>query len=141
LGETGLKPLLLLGYIGNVASNLKLNEVYGPIKRNDAYTILQVIERQDSNDSLKLSFAKIKDQLRNDLRFNKLNERLKKITAALADKNNVKILNNVITKIQSSQIPMFVHRLMGFGGRIAGVPLTTPFSGWIDEEVKQKLLP
>lgn len=141
MGETGLKPVLLLGYVGNVASNLKLNEVYGPIKRNDAYTILQVIGRQDSNDSLKLSFAKIKDQLKNDLRFKALNERLKKITSVLADKNNVKIFSNVVNKIQTSQIPMFVHRLMGFGGRIAGVPLTTPFSEWINNDVKLKLLP
>lgn len=140
-GETGLKPVLLLGYIGSVASDLDLNEVYGPIKRNNAYTILQVIERQESSDSLKLSFESIKDQLRNDLRFKAVNERLKKITSKLAQQNNVKIFSDVVDKIQTSQIPMFVHRLMGFGGRIAGVPLTTPFSGWIDEEVKQNLLP
>jgi len=140
-GETGLKPVLLLGYVGKVASDLKLNEVYGPIKRNDAYTIMQVIERQDSNDSLKLSFDSIKDQLRNDMRFKKLNDRLRTITSNLAVQNNVKIFNNAVDKIQTSQIPMFVHRLMGFGGRIAGVPLTTPFSGWINSEVKQKMLP
>jgi hypothetical protein len=140
-GVTGLKPVLLLGYVGSVASDLNLNEVYGPIKRNNAYTILQVIERQESNDSLKLSFESIKEQLRNDLRFKGLNERLKKITSNLAQQNNVKIYNDVVDKIQTSQIPMFVHRLMGFGGRIAGVPLTTPFSEWIKEEVKQKLLP
>ena len=140
-GETGLKPVLLLGYVGNVASDLELNEVYGPIKRNNAYTILQVIEKQESSDSLKLSFESIKKQLRNDLRFKAVNERLKKITSKLADQNNVKIYGDVVDKIQTSQIPMFVHRLMGFGGRIAGVPLTTPFSGWMNEEVKQKLLP
>ncbi len=140
-GETGLKPILLLGYVGSVASDLELNEVYGPIKRNNAYTILQVIERQESNDSLKLSFESVKNQLRNDLRFKELNDRLIKITFNLAQQNNVKIFSDVIDKIQTSQIPMFVHRLMGFGGRIAGVPLTAPFSGWINEEVKQKLLP
>ncbi len=140
-GETGLKPVLLLGYVGNVASDLKLNEVYGPIKRNDSYTILQVIEKQDSNDSLKLSFASIKNQLRTDLRFRKLNERLNKITSNLSIKNGVKIYSDVVDKIKTSQIPMFVHRLMGFGGRIAGVPLTTPFSEWITKEDKQKLLP
>jgi parvulin-like peptidyl-prolyl isomerase len=140
-GETGLQPVLLLGYVGNVASDLELNEVYGPIKRNNAYTILQVIEKQESSDSLKLSFESIKNQLRNDLRFKAVNERLKKRTSNLAQKNNVKIFSDVVDKIQTSQIPMFVHRLMGFGGRIAGVPLTTPFSGWINEEVKQKLLP
>jgi parvulin-like peptidyl-prolyl isomerase len=140
-GETGLKPILLLGYVGSVASDLELNEIYGPIKRNNAYTILQVIERQESSDSLKLSFESIKDQLRNDLRFKAVSERLKKITSNLAQQNNVKIFSDMVDNIQTSQIPMFVHRLMGFGGRIAGVPLTTPFSGWINEEVKQKLLP
>jgi len=140
-GETGLKPILFLGYVGSVASDLELNEIYGPIKRNNAYTILQVIERQESNDSLKLSFESVKNQLRNDLRFKELNQRLTKKTSDLAQQNNVKIYNDVVNKIQTSQIPMFVHRLMGFGGRIAGVPLTTPFSGWINEEVKQKLLP
>lgn len=140
-GETGLKPSILLGYIGNVALDLDLNEVYGPIKRNNAYSILQVIERQNSSDSLKLSFDLIKNQLRNELKFKILNEKLIEITSKLAEKYNVKIFNEAINKIQSSNIPFFVHRLMGFGGRIAGVPLTTPFSGWINNEVKQKLLP
>jgi parvulin-like peptidyl-prolyl isomerase len=140
-GETGLKPVLLLGYIGSIASDLNLNEIYGPIKRNNAYTILQVIEKQESSDTLKLSFDSIKDQLRNDLRFKKLNERLRKITSDLAQQNSVKIYNDVIDQIKTSQIPMFVHRLMGFGGRIAGVPITTPFSAWINEEVKRQLLP
>ncbi|MEO8232798.1 MAG: peptidylprolyl isomerase [Ignavibacteriota bacterium] len=140
-GETGLRPVILLGYVGSVASDLNLNEVYGPIKRKNGYTILQVIERQDSNDSLKLSFDSIKEQLRNDLRFKKLNEKLIKVTSGLAEKYNVKIFNLEVDKIKSSNIPFFVHRLMGFGGRIAGVPLTTPFSGWLNSEIKQKLLP
>lgn len=140
-GETGLQPVLLLGYVGSVASDLNLNEVYGPIKRENAYTILQVIERQNSNDSLKLSFDSIKDKLRNDLRFKKLNDRMQRITSNLALKYDVKIFNDVVDKIQTSRIPMFVHRLMGFGGRIAGVPLTTPFSGWINSDIKLKMLP
>ena len=140
-GETGLQPVLLLGYVGSVASDLNLNEVYGPIKRENAYTILQVIERQNSNDSLKLSFDSIKDKLRNDLRFKKLNDRMQRITSNLALKYDVKINNDVIDKIQTSRISMFVHRLMGFGGRIAGVPLTTPFSGWINSDIKLKMLP
>jgi parvulin-like peptidyl-prolyl isomerase len=140
-GETGLTPIVLLGYVGSVARDLNLNVVYGPIKRNNGYTILQVIERMDSNDSLKLSFDTVKDQLKNDLRFKKLKERLDNITANLAVTNNVKIYSNVVNKIESSHIPFFVHRLMGFGGRIAGVPLTTPFAGWINKEVKQKLYP
>lgn len=140
-GETGLKPVLLLGDIGKIAFDLKLDEVYGPIQRNNAYSIIQVIERKDSDDSLKLSFESIKNELRNDLRFNKLSERLKNITSNLAEKNNVKIYSGILDKIQTTRIPMFLHRFMGFGGRIAGVPLLTPFSEWMDNTVRKKLLP
>ena len=141
-GETGLKPVLLLGDVGKIAFDLKLDEVYGPIQRNNAYSIIQVVERKDSDDSLKLSFESIKNELRNDLRFNRLLGQLEKITSNLAEKNNVKIYSDVLDKVQTTKIPMFLHRFMGFGGRIAGVPLLTPFSEWMDNyELKKKLLP
>lgn len=140
-GETGLKPILLLGDLGKTAVDLNLNEVYGPIQRNNAYTIIQVIEKKDSNDSLKLAFDSVKTQLREKLRSNRLTDQLKSTTAYLAEKNNVKIYNGAIEQIKTSNIPMFVHRLMGFGGRIAGMPLVTPFSGWIKEVNKNSILP
>ncbi len=46
-----------------------------------------------------------------------------------------------LIKLISTNIQMFVHRFMGFGGRMAGVPLLTPFSGWMNNEVKEKILP
>lgn len=140
-GETGLKPVLLLGDLGKTAMDLNLNEVYGPIQRNNEYTIMQVIEKKDSNDSLKLAFDSVKTQLREKLRSNRLTDQLKSTTAYLAEKNNVKIYNGAIEQIKTSNIPMFIHRLMGFGGRIAGMPLVTPFSGWIKEVNKNSILP
>ncbi len=140
-GETGMKPVLLLGDIGKIASDLELNQVYGPVKRHRKYSIFQVIEKDETNDSLKLSFDSVKGQLRNDLRDRQLIESLNKKTAGLADKYTVKIYPEVIDKIRSSKISMFVHRLMGFGGRIAGVPILTPFSSWISKENKKEFLP
>ncbi len=140
-GETGLKPILSLGDVGKIASDLNINEVYGPIQRNNSYTILQVIDKKDGNDSVKLSFESVKNGLRNQLRVKKLNENLNKVTFELAEKNKVKIYNDVIKKIKTSSIPMFVHRFMGFGGRIAGMPLVTPFSNWINYTNKKKFFP
>jgi len=140
-GETGMKPVLLLGDIGKIASDLELNQVYGPVKRHGKYSIFQVIEKDETNDSLKLSFGSIKGQLRNDLRDKQLIDSLNKKTAGLAEKYKVKIYPDAIDKIQSLKIPMFVHRLMGFGGRIAGVPILTPFSSWFSKENKKELLP
>lgn len=140
-GETGLKPTMLLGDLAVISSDLKLNEVYGPIKRQNGYCVLQVIERQQTNDSLKLSFENAKEQLKNTLRDRHLVEKLNTRTMALAEKYNVKIYPDAVDKIQTTQIPVFVHRLMGFGGRIAGVPLLTPFSSWFEGDIKRKVLP
>lgn len=139
--ETGLKPVLLLGDIGKITSGLKLNEIYGPIKRQNSYCIFQVIEEETTNDSLKLSFDSVKNQLKSELKDQKLLEMLNKRTALLAEKYGVKIYPEELANIETNNVPMFVHRLMGFGGRIAGVPLLTPFSGWTNKEVKIKLLP
>jgi peptidyl-prolyl cis-trans isomerase C len=140
-GETGLKPVLLLGDLGKIAANLELNEIYGPIQRNNSYSIIQLIAKKDEDDSVKLSFESIKDKLRNSLRVQKLNEHLKTATATLAEKYNVKINTEVLDQIKVTEIPMFLHRFMGFGGRIAGVPILTPFSEWIDQSTIKKMLP
>jgi parvulin-like peptidyl-prolyl isomerase len=140
-GETGLKPVLLLGDLGKIAMNLELNEIYGPIQRNNSYSIIQLIERKDNDDSLKISFVSVRDELRHTLHLQKLNEILKTTTATLAEKYNVKIYAEVLNKIKITEIPMFIHRFMGFGGRIAGVPILTPFSEWIDQSTIKKMLP
>lgn len=140
-GETGLKPVMLLGDIGKIANGLQLNEVYGPIKRQNRYCVFQVIDEEYSGDSLKLSYEAAKDQIKNTIRDKKLINKLNKQTSSLAEKYGVQINSSVLDKIETTQIPMFVHRLMGFGGRIAGVPLLTPFSSWINSEIKSKVLP
>ena len=116
-------------------------EVFGPVKRNNGYSIIQMIEREEKPNSNFPPYQQVKNELRTNLRYKKLKENLNDLTAKTSLQLNVKIYNNVVDKITTPQVPMFVHRFMGFGGRMAGVPLTTPFSGWINNEIKQKLLP
>ncbi len=141
LGETGLRPLISLEELASIAANLKLNEVYGPIQRNNAYSLLQLIQREDSSDSIKTDFESIKNNLRSSLRVKKLYEKLNNETVTLAAKNNLKIFPDVIENISTTKIQMFLHRFMGFGGRIAGMPLLTPFSEWINNMNKRNLFP
>ena len=140
-GETGLVPVTLLADLADVVSKLHLNEIYGPIKRDNGYTVLKLIEKEVKEDSVSFAYNDIKNQLRSNLRFKLLNDKLNNITAELSAKYNVKIYGDAIDKVQTTQIPMFVQRLMGFGGRIAGMPLVTPFSDWMNNNIKQKLLP
>lgn len=140
-GETGLKPIILLDDIGKIAAQLKINEIHGPIQRNKSYSIFQVFEKTDSVDSFIPAYDSVKYELRNGLRLKKTIGQLTKSTSELAEKYGVKIFNDQLEKIKITQIPMFMHRFMGFGGRIAGMPLLTPFSEWIENTDIKKLLP
>lgn len=141
LGETNLRPIISLGYIGSIVTNLKINEIYGPVQRQNSYSLLQVIERKEPGDSVQVPFESIKNQLKEKLRLKLLADKLNETTAKLAERNDVKIFSDQVNAIKNPEIPMFLHRLMGFGGRIAGMPLVTPFSGWIKNINKQKLFP
>lgn len=141
-GETGLQPAFALGDIGTIASELKLNQLYGPIKRNDGYTLLFVKERKILNDTLKIDDNTTKEKLRTFLSQKKLNEIISRKTIELAQKYNAKVYEDVALRTKSTGIQMFVHRLMGFGGRIAAVPLLDNWADWIDtKKLKEVMLP
>lgn len=140
-GETGFLPVSLLGDLSEIVSRLNINEIFGPIKRSNGYTILKMIGKKEKTDSLFFNYDQLKDQLRSTLRLQKLSEMLNEKTIDLSIQQNVKIYNSVLDKITATNIPMFVHRFMGFGGRMAGIPLVTPFSGWINNISKKKLFP
>jgi len=140
-GVTGLVSVMQLGELGSIAENVKEGEVYGPLRRAGGYSIFSVIEKKNSSDSLSAAFENVKDGLRGELFNSKMNEMLTQKTVKFISGNKVQINADVVEGIKVNTIPVFVHRMMGFGGRIAGVPFTTPFSGWADQIESQKLFP
>lgn len=141
-GETGLQPVFALGDLGTIASSLYENQIYGPIKRNDGYSLFMIKEKKTMSDSLKIDNDTTREKLRNFLFQKKLNETISRKTIQLAQKYNAKVYEDAALKTKSSGIQMFVHRLMGFGGRIAGVPLLDNWADWIDtKKLKKVMLP
>jgi parvulin-like peptidyl-prolyl isomerase len=140
-GTTGLISSMQLGELGNIAIKLKEGEVYGPYRRGNLYSVVQVLEIKNSSDSLSAGFANVREGIRSELFYKKMNEILLKKTVEFVSGNKIQINTDVLNRITLNMIPMFVHRVMGFGGRIAGVPLTTPFSNWVEEIPSEKILP
>ncbi len=142
LGETGLKPTFLLGEIGRTASALPLNQLYGPVRRDGRYTVFMVTDRKEISDSVKIDFDQNKEAIKNHLFVRKLNRFTAEKTRIFAQKYNAKVYPENLSEIRTTGIKMFVHRLMGFGGRIAGVPLLDNWAEFIDStELRKVLLP
>lgn len=141
-GETELLPNIYFGELGVLASKLNLNEVYGPIKRGNEYTLIMVKEKKTLTDTTQVDFDFAKGYIKNYLFIKKFNSVVAEQTIKLANKYGVKIYEDNLSQIKTTGIPMFVHRLLGFGGRIAGVPLLDNWFYMIDiNEFKTKLLP
>ncbi|NPV11386.1 MAG: hypothetical protein HPY57_06320 [Ignavibacteria bacterium] len=141
-GETELLPNIYFGELGFIASKLNLNEVYGPIKRGNEYTLIMVKEKKEISDTTYVDFDSAKGYIKNYLFIKKFNSAIADQTIKLANKYGVKIYEDNLSQIKTTGIPMFVHRLLGFGGRIAGVPLLDNWFYMIDiNEFKTKLLP
>lgn len=140
--QTGLQPAFALGDIGTIASQLNVNKLYGPIKRSDGYTLLMVTEKKTVSDSLKIDNNTTKEKLRGFLFQKKLNETISRKTIQLAQRYNAKVYEETALQTKTTGIQMFVHRLMGFGGRIAGIPLLDNWADWIDtKKLKEVMLP
>lgn len=141
-GETGLKPISSLGDLGIVAAQLDTNQLYGPIKRFDGFSLIMVKEKKFAGDSIQIDYQNVKNYIKNYLMQKKLNNAVARKTLELVKKYQAKVYESGISNIKTTKIPMFVHRIMGFGGRIAALPLLDNWMNYVDiNQFRQKVLP
>jgi len=132
-GEFGFFPANQMGEIGKAASSLSLNEIYGPIKVQEGYSIIKLIgKREFLSDSLKNYFQENKTLLSMQLRLRKLDQIINERTVYFANKYGLKINYEILHSIQLSELNTFTYRFIGFGGKIAAFPITTPIYNWFD---------
>lgn len=141
-GETGLLPKIYFRDLASVLDNLKIDEVFGPIKRNrNSFSLIMLKQKLEPSDATEVTFDSKKGLIKSYLFQKKFNSFIANKTSQLVDKFNVKIYPDVLSEIKTTEIPMFVHRLMGFGGRIAGVPYLENWFNYIDDyQLKSKVL-
>lgn len=129
-GEWGNFLANSAGEIGRVASNMKIGEIYGPIKVQDGYSIFQLIDKKSITDSVITFNDEPKDYIRMKLSLTKVNELINKNTFYLAEKYGVEIDEQLLSRIELSPLNMFTYKLIGFGGKIAAMPVTIPIFEW-----------
>lgn len=142
-GETGLLPKIYFRDLASVLDNLNIDEVFGPIKRSrNSFSLIMLKQKVEPTDTTEVNFESTKNLIKNYLFQKKFNSFIADKTSQLIDKFNVKIYQGVLSEVKTTGIPMFVHRLMGFGGRIAGVPYLDNWFNYIDNyQLKSKVLP
>ncbi|AFH48901.1 Hypothetical protein IALB_1190 [Ignavibacterium album JCM 16511] len=129
-GEWGYFNANSAGQIGKIASDLEIGQIYGPIKVEGGYSIIKLIDKKFISDTLVNNNDEPKEYIRMKLSLTKMNEILNRQTARLALKYKISIDEQLLNTIELSDLNMFTYRLIGFGGKIAAVPVTIPIFEW-----------
>lgn len=122
--------LKIFGKASDIIAGLDAGEIYGPVQTDSGYTLVKVVTAGNIPDSTREEILREKDNIQRRLFNKKLNAMLKDSTIKLANKYGVSIDNNFLYTESYSDVNLFVHKYLGFGGRIAAVPFTTPFYEW-----------
>lgn len=129
-GQWGYFPANSAGLIGKIASEMEIGQVYGPIKVEDGYSIIKLIDKKIFSDSLIKISDEPREYIKMKLSLTRLNDLINKNTAQLALKYNVTIDEKLLRTVELSELNMFTYRLIGFGGKIAAMPVTIPVFEW-----------
>ena len=129
-GEFGFFPITDAGEIGKAAAKMKIGEVYGPIKTQEGFSIIKLIGKRNLSDSSSVKFDEVKEAIKAQLRLKKFDEEVQQKTVQLAKEIGVTINEKVFKQTEVTPIKMFAVRYLGFGGKIAALPLTIPLYDW-----------
>lgn len=130
-GEFGFFPVTMYGDLGRIAAQMNIDEIYGPIKLPEGYSVFKLIDKRETGIDTTLSFKESKEDIRKNLAYKKLSNYFIDYTVKLADKYGVTIYEHLLNTISISDLNMFVYRYMGFGGRINAIPIALPFTEWV----------
>jgi parvulin-like peptidyl-prolyl isomerase len=141
-GESGYKPLTYFKEIGSALNQMKIGEIYGPMKVSGGYSIFKLIDVREDSTFNKASFDQIKKELGNEMRNLKMKNSFNQFIAKLAKQNNIAINKELINKIPTTAHNSVVFKLLGFGGKITAVPLISPNVDWVEPWVNSlKVIP
>lgn len=141
LEEDKYYPLNQDGDLWKALASMKIGEIYGPLKLNNGFAVIKLIDKREGKKELIESFEDAKSQLKSILQTKKMYKELEDTTAKLAVDNNLQIDEKVLNAIKVNMVNMIVYRRFGFGGQQLAVPYTPNFSSWYQkyEQLKKSL--
>lgn len=137
-GEFGKFPVTSYGDIGRIAASMQIGDVYGPLKVPEGYSIFKLIEKDTAYVEKLKTFEQVKEQYRQDIAFQKAQMKLTDYTYNLALKYNIELNIPELDKIQTTRLPSFGIRNLGFGGKITAVPILAPNVEWAYRWIQQQ---
>jgi len=134
-GEWGLFDASSGGEIGRIAADLEIGQIHGPLKVPEGYSIFKLIDkRRHSIDDQKVTDNENIKSIRIKIKLSKMNKLINEKTILLTKKYSLSIDEKMLNSLETSELNMFTYRFIGFGGKIAAFPITTPMYEWYKQK-------
>ena len=137
-GEFGLFPVTAYDEIGRIAGKMEINEIYGPLKVKEGYSLFKLIEKKEQPKAEHMAFEQAKEKLRENLVQLAARANVNKHTVDLAYKYGIDIDPKVFRSLETTTINTMTIRFLGFGGKITAVPLLAPNCDWVQPYFMRK---
>lgn len=137
-GELGYLPVNRLGKLGDIAEKMKTGEVYGPVKVNEGYALIKLVDIRKPDKPQDTSFVKNKNDIIDLMKRIRFENRLKAYVVNLASEYGVKINTDVLLSIPVLRMNTVTVRMIGFGGRILAFPYSPLFANWYEEYINEQ---
>jgi hypothetical protein len=142
-GISSLFPVTDRLPIGEIASQMKIGERYGPVRVPNGVLYFELVARQPATDQpADTALAAQKMSAREELMRMKQKRKLDLYLAQIGQERGFMVYEDRLKKIEVSPIPMMTFRLLGFGGRMFAVPFVQKQLDWLDiDPPTEKILP
>ncbi len=131
-GEFGFFPVTAHGEIGKQAAKMKIEDVYGPLKLAEGYSLFKLIGKKESAAPTSKTYNEVKSSIKEDLLYQKFIKHFYNYTGELADKFGISINKKNLNAVNVTNINMFTYRYIGFGGVMTAMPFTNSWYEWYD---------
>ncbi|MCU7492681.1 MAG: hypothetical protein HF312_13975 [Ignavibacteria bacterium] len=137
-GETGFFSINEYGEIGRIAGNMAIGDVYGPLKVPEGYSIFKLAGKKEDSLHVDKPFSELRDSIKKNLSTEKAYKSVLNYTVKLAGEYGLRIDEKALQSTQVINVPMFTYRFMGFGGKLPAVPMTAPYTEWVNPWLEYK---
>ncbi len=138
-GEYGYFPIFMYDEIGAAASKMEINEIYGPIKVKEGYSVIKLIGKKNEHiEAPSKTYEEMKDYITKTLEYQKAKRILDYRTVDLAKKYGMDIKEDAFRGLETTTVTSFGVHHLGFGGQVMASPLLAPDNDWVEIFFKQQ---
>jgi parvulin-like peptidyl-prolyl isomerase len=140
LGVTEYFPVTERAPLGEIAWQMDVGQVYGPVRDSSGVVMLELLGKKNVRIERDTSYAARLAGAKHELVRMKQRRAKNLFLAQVAVRQGYAMFQDRLTKLEVTTLPMLAFRLLGFGGRMFAAPFVEKNLEWLDIEPPEGII-